>query len=233
MSKFISTINKIKDSIKFDEHRKFRIELVEFIRSNIEKKYDYGTGYFYQSLEKINLSGLRCSKKRVNEYNIDNFVKDAKVLDIGCNSGFLICELEQNFQKCVGIEWNKTLVDIGKKTIDYLNLNNIEFINADDLKYDFKEYQFNVIFSFANHSTFDKGITSSDIHFEKCDSLLEKNGILIVESHHPNYEKKENFMNLVEKIVKLYSYEKIKIKTIKSNYFYDNNRTLVILKKNS
>ena len=40
-------------------------------------------------------------------------------------------------------------------------------------------------------------------------------------------------MNLVEKIVKLYSYEKIKIKTIKSNYFYDNNRTLVILKKNN
>ena len=56
------------DNFKFDKHRKFRKIIYKDLKNNDVEKYDYGNGYFYQSLDKINLSGLRSSKNRLKEY---------------------------------------------------------------------------------------------------------------------------------------------------------------------
>jgi SAM-dependent methyltransferase len=231
MSKIISDINKFIDSLKFDKHRSFRKEIYGLLKKADKDKYDYGNGYFYQSLEKINLSGLRNSKKRLSEYNLSKLTLNSEILDIGCNSAFLICELEQNFKSYFGIEWNNNLIEIGNKTIKYLNLQNIDLIDGNFLNYNFNNRKFGVIFSFANHSTYDKGIISSTDYFNKCDSLLIKNGTLVVESHHPNYENKITFEKMINKLIKSYSYKQIVKKIIKSNNFYDNGRTFIILKK--
>jgi SAM-dependent methyltransferase len=231
MSKIISDINKFIDSLKFDKHRSFRKEIYGLLKKADKDKYDYGNGYFYQSLEKINLSGLRNSKKRLSEYNLSKLTLNSEILDIGCNSAFLICELEQNFKSYFGIEWNNNLIEIGNKTIKYLNLQNIDLIDGNFLNYNFNNRKFGVIFSFANHSTYDKGIISSTDYFNKCDSLLIKNGTLVVESHHPNYENKITFEEMINKLIKSYSYKQIVKKIIKSNNFYDNGRTFIILKK--
>lgn len=231
MSKIISDINKFIDSLKFDKHRSFRKEIYSLLKKADKDKYDYGNGYFYQSLEKINLSGLRNSKKRLSEYNLSKLTLNSEILDIGCNSAFLICELEQNFKSYFGIEWNKNLIEIGNKTIKYLNLENIDLINGNFLNYNFNNRKFDVIFSFANHSTYDKGIISPDDYFNKCDNLLIKNGILVIESHHPNYENKITFEEMINKFIKSNSYKQIVKKIIESNNFYDNGRTFVILKK--
>ena len=231
MSKLISNVNKFIDSLKFDKHRSFRKEIYNCLKENDKDKYDYGNGYFYQSLESINLSGLRNSKKRLKEYNLSKFTFNSKILDIGCNSAFLICQLEQNFKYCLGIEWNNNLINIGKKTVNYLNFKNIDLINADFLNYDFQNSKFDVIFSFANHSTYDKGIISSSDYFDKCDKLLYEKGKLIIESHHPNYENEKAFVNIINKITEKYNYNQILKKTININNFYDNGRILVILQK--
>jgi len=231
MSKIISDINKFIDSLKFDKHRSFRKEIYGLLKKADKDKYDYGNGYFYQSLEKINLSGLRNSKKRLSEYNLSKLTLNSEILDIGCNSAFLICELEQNFKSYFGIEWNKNLIEIGKKTIKYLNLQNINLINGNFLNYNFNNRKFDVIFSFDNHSTYDKGIISPDDYFNKCDYLLIKNGILVIESHHPNYENKITFEEMINKFVKSNSYKQIVKKIIESNNFYDNGRIFIILQK--
>lgn len=231
MSKIISDINKFIDNLKFDKHRSFRKEIYGLLKKADKDKYDYGNGYFYQSLEKINLSGLRNSKKRLSEYNLSKLTLNSEILDIGCNSAFLICELEQNFKSYFGIEWNNNLIEIGNKTIKYLNLQKIDLIDGNFLNYNFNNRKFDVIFSFANHSTYDKGIISSDDYFNKCDSLLIKNGTLVIESHHPNYENKITFEEMINKLIKNNNYKQIVKKIIKSNNFYDNGRTFVILQK--
>lgn len=231
MSKLISNINKTLDNFKFDKHRKFRKIIYKDLKNNDVEKYDYGNGYFYQSLDKINLSGLRSSKNRLKEYDISKYTKNSDILDIGCNSAFLICELEQNFNSCFGIEWNKNLIEIGKKSIKYLDLKKIEIVHGDFLEHNFKDLFFDVIFSFANHSTYDKGIISTEKYFKKCNFLLRDKGKLIIESHHPNYEKKQTFLDLIDSLRKMYNLKIVLNKTIKTKSFYDNNREFIILQK--
>ena len=88
MSRFLSNINKIKDFIKIDKYKKIRSEIFHIIKNTLDETYDYGQGYFYQSLEKINLSGLRNSKKRIEQYKILEDIKNKEIIDIGTNSGF-------------------------------------------------------------------------------------------------------------------------------------------------
>ena len=57
--------------------------------------YDYGCGYFYQSCETINLSGLRSSKKEFLNYSINDLIKNKDILDVGTNTGFLLFEFEK------------------------------------------------------------------------------------------------------------------------------------------
>jgi ubiquinone/menaquinone biosynthesis C-methylase UbiE len=125
-----------------------------------------------------------------------------------------------------------SLIEIGKKTIKYLDLEKIDLVSGNFLNYNFNNTKFDIIFSFANHSTYDKGIVLSEDYFDKCNNLLGKNGKLLIESHHPNYENKDIFTKLVDKIKKKYNYREILHKTIKiNNSFYDNERIFVILQK--
>ena len=62
MTKMLSLVNKYKDFLKFDKYRLLRKEIYLKLKNQIT--YDYGEGYFYQSLDKINLSGLRDTKKK-------------------------------------------------------------------------------------------------------------------------------------------------------------------------
>ena len=85
--------------------------------------------------------------------------------------------------------------------------------------------------SLANHSTFDKGIEDSDKYFIKIKNILNKNGILILESHNPLYEKKENFIKIVDQLKKDYF-------ILDNNFydfgnFYDKNRLFYVMQKRS
>lgn len=226
-----SKINKIKDFFKFDIHRAFRTQLINYISKNSTSDlYDYGEGYFYQSLEKINLSGLRNSKKRIEQYDINSLLLNKDILDIGCNSGFLLFQLKENYNKIVGIDHNSSLIDLANMTCEYLKQKQISFVKGNFMKYDFTQ-KFNVIFSFANHTTFDKGIKNSEEYFDKCFNLLLPKGYLFIESHHPNYENQKEFNKMIDFIIKKHDLVFVKKHLIKSKYFYDDGRTFVVISK--
>jgi SAM-dependent methyltransferase len=110
MSKKIGILNYLKDLFKYDVHRKIRKKIHSYSKSKKDLTYDYSGGYFYQNSERINLSGLRSSKKRTLNYSINEILKNKDILDVGTNSGFLLFELENNFKSILGIDYNQKTI---------------------------------------------------------------------------------------------------------------------------
>ena len=231
MSKKISALNYIKDLFKYDDHRNFRKKLYKFTKKEKDLTYDYGCGYYYQSCESINLSGLRSSKKRVLNYSINEIIREKEVLDVGTNTGFLLFEIEKNYKSITGIDYNSKLINIANMVKDYLKLKNLSFVNGDFQTYKFDK-KFDTILSLANHSTFDSGIKSSAKYLSKCNNLLKDGGYFLIEGHHPSYEKISDFSSMIENFVKKNNYEIKKNSFLKTNFFYDDGRKFYLLKKN-
>lgn len=229
LAKILSSFNLIIHKLSFDKHKSIRTTIIDSIRNNRNDLYDYGEGFFYQSIPAINLKGLRNTKKRIDELNLNKYLENKSFLDIGTNAGSIPLSLEGNFNNGVGIDYNPSLIKIAQIIQNYLGINNLEFICDDFLKFEFNK-KFDVILSLANHSTFDKGLNNVDQYFEKLNSLLNQNGILILESHNPLYEKHKSFMEIVEKLKN--NYEIIDKGIYKFGNFYDQNRIYFILKKN-
>jgi SAM-dependent methyltransferase len=227
-----SFLNKFKDFFKIDKFFFFRIKLTNLIKNNKNTDlYDYGEGYFYQSLNRINLSGLRDTRYRVDILNLKEITKNKIILDIGCNSGFVLHEMQNNFNKAVGIDYNKQLIDVADAVKEYFKIDNMEFICDDFLKCEnLNNKKFDIIFSLANHSTYDNGINDTKSYFLKVFDLLEKNGILIFESHHPQYENDEKFNEIKKNLLTMYTL--VKEGTYLNKNFYDKNRRFLLLKKN-
>ena len=72
-----------------------------------------------------------------------------------------------------------------------------------------------------DHSTFDKGIKSTEEYLSKCDSLLKNGGYFLIEGHHPDYEKVSDFIIMVESFIIKYDYDIKKTSVLKTNSFYD------------
>ncbi len=230
MTKFLSILNKLKDFGEI-EHKTIRKETIKILKNQNLDFFDYGFGYFYQSINQIKVSGLRNTKKRCDCYELDKYVTNAKqILDIGSNTGSIIFEIFKEDKKFTGIEYNKTLIQISKKVQEYLNFKNIEFLCEDFLKFE-TEKKFDLILSLANHTTFDKGIESSEVYFNKVFNLLENDGIILIESHHPKYEKKEDFEKMIVNLVEKFKLNIINEKKLITGSYYDDGRNFYFLKK--
>lgn len=227
--KFLSNINKIKDFLNFDEFRKIRITLKSMLSN--QSKLDYGSGYFYQSLSNLNISGLRDSASRIKNYNLEKLTINKSILDIGSNTGFILFEMKNNFKKATGIEYNTSLVNISNYVKNILKISNINFINNNFVNYNFKDEKYDLILSLANHHTYDEGIKDTDNFFSKISNLLNINGYLILESHHPKIETSEDFNKYLNLLKNNFNFIEISKKKILSKNFYDNGRLLVVLKK--
>ena len=70
--------------------------------SKFYKKLDYGSGYFYQSYESLGIFGIR-SLKKINSLNLNKYIVNRNVLDIGSNSGFFSLSLAAKANNIVGI----------------------------------------------------------------------------------------------------------------------------------
>ena len=159
------------------------------LRSSEEwDSYDYGEGYFYQGLDLIGLSGLRNTRQRVEAMELTERLCGKRVLEIGCNSGFMALSVAESAERVVGFDINPHLIQIARDTADYLELNNTDFevCRFEDFKCDDK---FDVVLSFANHSTYD-GNTEYSLrnYFERCKDLLVPGGSFLFESHPPAHE---------------------------------------------
>lgn len=175
---------KIEDRLKqikqdYEDNEKNSVEkLKEEIYLRLGKSQKFGRGSFYQSLEELGIEGQRPTEKRINIYGLKNIVKDKRIFDIGCNCGFLDLSLGLVAKSIKGIEFNKTLVEIGDKVRGYLKRENVNFEIGD-----FKEYitndKYDVVFSFAVHYWIGLPIKE---YCKKVVSMLEYTGYLVFES---------------------------------------------------
>jgi 2-polyprenyl-3-methyl-5-hydroxy-6-metoxy-1,4-benzoquinol methylase len=229
----ISLINRIRDYQSLQKspdllglHRELNCILDELRRS--WRSYDYGEGYFYQSFQKLNLSGLRNTEERVRCMDLAAHVKDRKVLDIGCNAGFLSLSVARAASYLEGFDINPYLVDMANRASDFLGTENIVFKTSRFEDYATDE-RFDVLLSFANHSTYDKN-TEQDLrsYFGKCRDLLVPHGVLLFESHAPDYEGGglSHTISIIERSFDVVSREKLHYGT-----FLDDGRTFIVAKR--
>ena len=109
---------------------------------------------FYQGFDEIKLPGCRPTEQRLERYDIKKYLTTEKVaLDIGCNCGFLVLHLSKFLKHVDGVEINPYLVNIGKDTQEFLNINNVDLHPSrfEDFK---TTKKFDIIFSLIKRFPF-------------------------------------------------------------------------------
>ena len=86
----LSLLNRQKDYLRLSSnpelfllHRKLNQHLLE--QSDNWEDYDYGEGYFYQSLDSIGITGFRDTKARVEAMALKDFLKSRLALSFNYN----------------------------------------------------------------------------------------------------------------------------------------------------
>ena len=138
---------------------------------------------YYQGFEKIQLSGCRNTEKRFEEYNINKYLEENKVvLDIGSNCGFVDLFLSKFVKTVIGVEINPFLINIANDVKEFLEISNVKFVCSKFEDFEHGE-NFDIICSFANDSTID-GNTSFNFkeYVKKIYNLLNQDGLVFFES---------------------------------------------------
>jgi len=186
--------------------------------------YDYGEGYFYQGLDSIGVRGFRDTRARMNVINLADAVDGKRVLDIGCNCGFVALCLAESAAAVTGMDVNPHLLRIGEAAAHHLGVNNVDLIPETFENWESPE-TFDVVCSFANHSTYDEQTKQGiDDYFQKCHSLLKQGGLFLFESHAPDFEGDK----LIEVLNILQRFFMVKEKNVlEYGTFLDTGRTFV------
>ena len=190
----------------------------------------------YQAYERINIKGLRWSvEKRINEYNLKPlFNKDASVLDIGSNSGFIANEFALFCKFVHGIEPVEKLNEIARLVSVRLGLDNTKFFTSKFEDFENK-INYDLVLSFASFHTSDENQrTSAEYFFSKVSNYMKKNALFFYES--VSYQKKQEepdypFYLAKEEAISVCR-EKFDILSIKETKSGSKNyRTLALMKK--
>ena len=234
--KRLSTWKRLLDYISIllvcnDELFTFHREINQILLKQTKEysHYDYGEGYFYQSFPSAYISGFRDTTERVKHLDLREITKNKSVLDIGCNTGFILISLADSYKSGFVFDFNPYLIEIADATKSFRKLNNTNFSASSFENIDIEE-SYDVVLSLANHSTYD-GNTKQDLgsYFKKISDVLNKDGIMVFESHPPAIENTEQLDKTLGAIRKVFQIEK-KIK-LPLKGFLDKNRTYVIAKK--
>ena len=149
---------------------------------------------FYQGFDEIKLPGCRPTEQRLDRYDIKKYLTNEKMaLDIGSNCGFLVLHLSKFLKHVDGVEINPYLVNVGKDTQKFLNINNVELFTSrfEDFKITKK---YDIIFSLANDDTIDGNTEFTfDEYIKKIQGLLNEGGHLMWETISPDTYDPELF----------------------------------------
>ncbi|MBT4669229.1 MAG: class I SAM-dependent methyltransferase [Candidatus Ruthia sp.] len=209
-----------------------RLENIRHAINEHYQSYDYGNGYYYQSMKALNISGYRNTEERIEQLDLNNKVKGKSILDIGSNTGFVLLSVADDIKDGVGVELNKYLVETSNEAKNYLGVTNVEFIPASFEDYNPTHKKFDVVLSLANHSTFDGNTKQNvDNYFKKVAALLNDDGMLIFESHPPQIEPKIKLEMTLAIIDEYFDVEEKP--NVSMEGFLDKNRTYVIARKKS
>jgi len=187
--------------------------------------YDYGEGYFYQSFPRIGISGLRDTAARVDAMGLRDRLAGLRVLEIGCNTGFVALSVADVAAEVVAFDINPHLVDIARTTAGYLGASNTRFdtCSFEDFTAD---APFDAVLSFANHCTYD-GNTRQNVeqYFTRCRDLLVPGGLLLFESHTPAYEG-DGLPGVIETLGRWFTIREQRVLNVGT--FLDRGRTFIV-----
>ncbi len=195
----LSSINQLLDCLALKGEDDKLVSLHEELRNILDESYkgwpyhDYGEGYFYQSYPSLSIRGLRNTNFRFKFYRLDSILnKNMRVLDIGCNSGFLSLTMAKYCRHLDAFDNNPFLIRIAEQCREYEEIGNVKFSC-----FAFDEFPFtstySVVLSLANHNTFDGNMRPEFRgYLERIRSVMQKGGTLIFESH-PG-EHKDSFL---------------------------------------
>jgi 2-polyprenyl-3-methyl-5-hydroxy-6-metoxy-1,4-benzoquinol methylase len=156
------------------------------------RSFDYGAGYFYQSYRDISVTGFRDTEARIETMGLLRRLAGLRVLEIGCNSGFLSCQIASSALRVDALDVAPHLIDIARQVAAYKNIRNCEFHLSSFEEFP-EEAKYDIVLSFANHSTYDGNTRhSASEYLAKCRRMLARSGILLFESHPAEYERRPN-----------------------------------------
>lgn len=186
MNRFHDYLRLAENPALFALHRDLNVEL---LRSSREwKSYDYGEGYFYQGQVELGITGLRDTRGRVETLALNERLRGKRVLEIGCNTGFVALSVAEAVDRIDGFDINPFLINVARRAATHLGRTRASFAVSS-----FEEWPacepYDAVLSFANHSTYD-GNTRQPLveYFARCHAALKPGGELLFESHPPDYE---------------------------------------------
>jgi 2-polyprenyl-3-methyl-5-hydroxy-6-metoxy-1,4-benzoquinol methylase len=139
----------------------------------------HGLGSFYQSCEELAICGQRPTSARFSAYGLESLLDpDQRLLDIGCNCGFLALECARHVKQVHGFDINPRFIAIGNAAKRVLGRRNCELSTSsfEDFRSD---APFDVIFSFAVHHWIGQPIPE---YAERLKRMLNPGGMVLVES---------------------------------------------------
>jgi SAM-dependent methyltransferase len=229
-SKIYSLLNRYLDGLQVSlrpDRQRYHKELRKIIDKGKQewKSADYGTGYLYQSFPQLGLRGFRKTDIRVAQMDILGQLSGQDVLEIGCNTGFLSLMLSAGTRRYVAFDNNPFLIDIAQLTQAAIGNNSVQF-QTTTIEIFSTDKKFDVVLSFANHSTWDGNMTLAlEKYFAKLQSLLVPSGLLFFESHHPALENKSQVLETLKIMQAFFSIEEQRVLTQGSPW--DRGRTFV------
>ena len=229
-----NALNDYAQMLDRDDDRLWKLHRdLEAIREDGTKNYahyDYGSGYYYQSMKQIGVSGYRNTEERIEQLHLHDLLKDRTVLDIGSNTGFLLLYLSKDVARGVGIEFNPYLVRTADAVKEFLGAGNIEFLATSFEDYEKPDGSFDAVLSLANHSTYD-GNTRQNVeeYFDRCSRLLSSGGLLVFESHPPKIEPADKLNETIRIISERFTI--VDRPAVRMGGFLDKDRTYVVAQK--
>ncbi len=190
--------------------------------------HDYGASYFYQSCAELGIRGLRHTEARVAAMRLDTRLQGQRVLEIGCNTGFLSLAMARSAGEVSAFDINPHLITIARRAAGFLNVNNVRFWTGA-----FEELQarepVDTVVSFANHCTFDGNtLQPLQAYFQRCWALLAPGGVLLFESHAPAYEG-DSLATVMATLEEWFEIEQRQI--LRQGSFLDQGRTFVVARR--
>lgn len=168
-----------------------------FIKSEwVKSRKEFGLwDHFYQTHPKLNITGVRSTISRINNYKLLSYInKESVILDIGCNTGFVSSYLSDFVRSIDAVEYNKEVFLIAFRTINYLRIENVNLFNIDIKEFQCN-YKYDLIMSFAIHRWVGLGINE---YLEFLANFKKENGLVIIESH-PDEQDKFSLKIAIEK----------------------------------
>jgi SAM-dependent methyltransferase len=186
---------------------------------------DYGAGYLYQSSPPLGLRGFRRTDSRVAAMHIGAALTGQRVLEIGCNTGFLALALSATARHYQAFDNNPFLIDIARLAARTLGTTTASF-SVDTIESFVADQPFDVVLSFANHSTWDGNLgLSLPAYFQKLQQLLVPGGRLYFESHHPALESGQRLTDTLGELRRRFVIDEQRVLPLGSAW--DRGRTFV------